>query len=97
MARSAILMNSLSIASRGGSRIGDLPKTCRLLPSTAILQPQNRYARSNRFIRTLPAGRVMSSLGPRAESRERRPTGAGGTLRSSAVCAMTGESTHCKG
>ena len=26
-------------------RIGDLPKNCHLLPSSAILQPQNRYAR----------------------------------------------------
>ena len=31
------LKNSLSIASRGARRIGDLPKTCHLLPSTAIL------------------------------------------------------------
>jgi hypothetical protein len=31
------LKDSLSIASRGASRIGDLPKTCHLLPSNAIL------------------------------------------------------------
>ena len=29
--------NSLSIASRGASRLGALPKSCHLLPSTAIL------------------------------------------------------------
>jgi hypothetical protein len=39
------LKNSLSIASRGARGIGDLPKNCHLLPSTAILEPQNRYAR----------------------------------------------------
>ena len=33
------LKNSLSIAPRGATRIGDLPKTCHLLPSTAILEP----------------------------------------------------------
>ena len=31
------LKNSLSIESRGVRRLGDLPKTCHLLPSTAIL------------------------------------------------------------
>jgi hypothetical protein len=36
------LKNSLSRASRGARRLGDLPKTCHLLPSTAILEPQNR-------------------------------------------------------
>ena len=30
-----------------GEKIGDLPKNCHLLPSTAILEPQNRYARFN--------------------------------------------------
>ena len=39
------LKNSLSIASRGASRVEDLPKNCHLLPSTAILEPQNRYDR----------------------------------------------------
>ena len=39
------LKNSLSIASRGARANGDLPKTCQLLPSTAILPSQNRYAR----------------------------------------------------
>ena len=33
------LKNSSSIASCGARKIGDLPKTCHLLPSTAILQP----------------------------------------------------------
>ena len=37
--------NSLSIVSRGAKGIGDLPKNCHLLPPTAILGPQNRYAR----------------------------------------------------
>jgi hypothetical protein len=32
-------------------RRGDLPKNCHLLPSTAILEPQNRYAPFNRSIR----------------------------------------------
>ena len=36
------LKNSLSIVSREGETAGDLPKTCHLLPSTAILEPQNR-------------------------------------------------------
>jgi hypothetical protein len=31
------LKNSLSIALRGARGIGDLPKNCHLLPSTAIL------------------------------------------------------------
>jgi hypothetical protein len=35
---------SFSIASRGARRIGALPKNCHLLPSTAILEPQNHYA-----------------------------------------------------
>jgi hypothetical protein len=62
------LKNSLSIAPRGASLTGDLPKTCQLLPSTAILQPQNRYVRFNRRIPHLPlegmpAGH-KSSVGP---------------------------------
>ena len=47
------LKNSLSIASRGARRLGDLPKNCHLLPSTAISAPQKRYARCNRSIRFL--------------------------------------------
>jgi hypothetical protein len=31
--------NSLSVAWRGARKFGDLPKTCHLLPSTAILEP----------------------------------------------------------
>jgi hypothetical protein len=38
------LQNSLSIVTRGAKGIGDLPKNCHLLPSTALLGPQNRYA-----------------------------------------------------
>jgi hypothetical protein len=44
------LKNSLSITSRGARRIGDLPKNCHLLPSTAISEPQNPYAPYNRSI-----------------------------------------------
>jgi hypothetical protein len=58
------LKNSLSIASRGARRLGDLPKSCHLLPSTAILEPQNRFVRFNRFIRFLPLEGVPASLGP---------------------------------
>jgi hypothetical protein len=34
--------NSLSMASRWARRLEALPKTCHLLPSTAILEPQDR-------------------------------------------------------
>jgi hypothetical protein len=44
------LKNSLSIASRGGETAGDLPKNCHVLPSIAILEPQNRYDRFNSFL-----------------------------------------------
>ena len=44
------LKNSLSNASRGARRLRHLPKNCHLLPSTAILQSQNRCARFNRCI-----------------------------------------------
>jgi hypothetical protein len=33
-----------------GETAGDLPKSCHLLPSAAILEPQNRYVRFNRSI-----------------------------------------------
>ena len=33
-----------------GEAVGDLPKNCHLLPSTAILEPQSRWARYNRFV-----------------------------------------------
>jgi hypothetical protein len=65
------LKHPLSAASRAARRLGDLPKNCHLLPSTAILEPQNRYARFNRFNLFLaPRGRAGQS-GPRAENRER--------------------------
>ena len=57
------LKNSLSIMSRGAKRIGDLPKTCHLLPSTAILYAQNRYTRFDRCIRSLPLEGVSASHG----------------------------------
>ena len=53
--------NSLSIASRGARRLGDLPKNCHLLPSTAILHLQNRYSRFNRCIRC-PLEGMLESL-----------------------------------
>ena len=58
------LKNSFSIA-RPGREGGDLPKTCHLLPSTAILEPQNRYSHFNRCIRSLPLEGVLASLGTR--------------------------------
>ena len=39
------LKNSFSTASRGARRLEDLLKTCHLLPSTVILEPQNREDR----------------------------------------------------
>ena len=39
------LKNSFSATSRGARRLEALPKTCHLLPSTAIMQPQIRYTR----------------------------------------------------
>ena len=56
------LKNSLSIASRGARRLGALPENCHLLPSAAILEPQNRYARFNRCIRSLPFEGMPASL-----------------------------------
>ncbi len=56
------LKNSLSIPLRGARRTGDLPKNCHLLPSTAILEPQNRDAPCNRFIRSLPFEAKTASL-----------------------------------
>jgi hypothetical protein len=58
------LKNLLSIASRGARRLGDLPKNCHLLPSTGILEPQNRYARFNRCIPYLPAEGMPASRDP---------------------------------
>jgi hypothetical protein len=54
----------MGIASRGAPGLGALPKNCHLLPSIAILEPQNRYVRFNRFIRFLPLEGVPASLGP---------------------------------
>ena len=61
------LKNSLSNFPREAREFGDLPKTCHLLPSTAILEPQNRYARCNRFIPTLAPRAYASPPGPWAE------------------------------
>ena len=61
------LKNSLSNLPREAREFGDLPKTCHLLPSTAILEPQNRYARCNRFIPTLAPRAYASPPGPWAE------------------------------
>ncbi len=44
------IKHSLSIASRR-YMVGGLPENCQVLPSGAILEPQNRYPRYNRFIR----------------------------------------------
>ena len=64
------LKNSFSIASRGCEMAGDLPKNCHLLPSTAILEPQNRYDRFNRFNSLLALRGHTGQPGPRAENRE---------------------------
>jgi hypothetical protein len=65
------LKNLLSIASRGAKRLGDLPKNCHPLPSTGILEPQNRYDRLNRFNSFLALRGRAGQPGPRAENRER--------------------------
>ena len=65
------LRNSSSIASRGARRLGDLPKNCHLLPSTAILEPQDRLVRFNRFNSFLALRGRAGQPGPRAENRER--------------------------
>ena len=62
---------SMGIASRGAPGLGALPKNCHLLPSTAILEPQNRYDRLNRFNSTLALRGRAGQPGPRAENRER--------------------------
>jgi hypothetical protein len=49
-----------------GETAGDLPKNCHLLPSAAILEPQNRYARCNRFIPFLPSRACRPGWEPRA-------------------------------
>ena len=36
------LKNSFSTAAHGAGQLGDLPKNCHLLPSAAILEPQDR-------------------------------------------------------
>jgi hypothetical protein len=64
------LRNSLSIASSGAIGIGALPKNCHLLPSTAILEPQNRYDRLNRFNSFLALRGRAGQPGPRAENRD---------------------------
>jgi hypothetical protein len=56
------LKNPLSIASRGARRLGDLPKNCHLLPSTAILEQQNRYTCFNRSVSSLPIEGMPASL-----------------------------------
>ena len=84
------LENSLSIASRGARRLRALPKNCHLLPFAAILSPQYRYVRCNRFIRSLHREGMPASLGPGL----RTVSGAGRSLieklSPSAVCPMTG-------
>jgi hypothetical protein len=62
---------SMGIASRGAPGLGALPKNCHLLPSTAILEPQNRYDRLNRFNSTLALRGRAGQPRPRAENRER--------------------------
>jgi hypothetical protein len=68
---SAIPKKSPAIASRGAKRLGDLPKSCHLLPSTAISEPQNRYVRFNRSISFVALRGRAGQPGPRAENRER--------------------------
>jgi hypothetical protein len=58
------LQYSSSIASRGARLLGDLPKNCHLLPSTGILEPQDRYVRFNRFNRFEPVEGVRRAWAP---------------------------------
>ena len=58
------LKNLLSIAWRGTRRLGALPKNCHLLPSTASLEPQSRYARFTCSIRYLPREGMPANVGP---------------------------------
>jgi hypothetical protein len=62
--------------------LGALPKNCHLLPSAAIVEPQNRYARFNRFISTLPLEGIPASRGPglRTASGAERSLGVQNTL-----------------
>jgi hypothetical protein len=57
------LKNSLSIAIARGRQLGALPENCHLLPSTAILGPQNRYACFNCSISSLPFEGMPASMG----------------------------------
>ncbi len=49
------------IASREARRLGALPKNCHLLPSTAILEPQDRYDLFNRCI-PFPSEGMLAKL-----------------------------------
>jgi hypothetical protein len=71
--------NSLSIVSRGAKGIGDLPKTCHLLPSIAILEPQSRYARFNCSIRYLPREGMPANVGPGLRTASGAERSLGGT------------------
>jgi hypothetical protein len=50
LASSDILRNRCRLHPTQAINLGDLPKTCHLLPFTAILSRQNRYAHFNRCI-----------------------------------------------
>jgi hypothetical protein len=94
LASSAILKNPLSIASLGARWIGDLLKNCHLLPSTAISEPQNRFVRFNRSIRSLPLVGVPASLGPGLRTASGVERTLGEKLSPSAICPVTGESDN---
>ena len=64
------LKNSLSIALRGARRLGALPKTCHLLPSTAICSRKTATPVSTVPFLSAPRGRAGQPW-PRAENRER--------------------------
>jgi hypothetical protein len=70
-APSAIPKKSPAIASREAKRLGALPKNCHLLPSTGILEPQNRNDRFNRSISFVAFRGRAGQPGTRAENRER--------------------------
>jgi hypothetical protein len=64
------LKNSLSFASRGARLLGDLPKNCHLLPSTAILEPQKPLRPLGPFHSFVAFRGHAGQPGPRAENRE---------------------------
>jgi hypothetical protein len=87
------LENSMSIASGAAGSLGDLPKNCHLLPSTAFWSDKIATSVSIVPFPFLPLERCRPACA-RAENRERAVRSLGETLSTSAACPMTGESTE---